>query len=49
VWAAHVVKSAPVLHDDAGYSYGVYDIAIERLASDPGVEALDIANLPRAP
>ena len=49
MWAAHVVKSAPVLHDEAGYSYGVYDIAIERLASDAGVEALDIAHLPRAP
>jgi hypothetical protein len=49
VWAESVVEAAPAFHDDSGLSERVEDIAIEKFVTDAGVEALDIAILPRAP
>ena len=43
-----VVEAPPAFHDDAGFSESVEDFAIEQLVPKPGVEALDVAVLPRA-
>ena len=47
--AERVVEAAPAFHDDAGLSERVEDLAIEQLVPEAGVEALDVAILPRAP
>src|SRR4051812_34673421 len=43
-----VVVTAPALDDDLGLAKGVEDLAIEQFVPEPGIEALDIAILPRA-
>ena len=47
--AERVVEAAPAFHDDAGLSERVEDLAIEKLVTDAGVEALDVSILPWAP
>jgi len=47
--AERVVEAPPAFHDDACLSERVEDLAIEKLVTDAGVEALDVAILPRAP
>src|SRR3954470_14115116 len=43
-----VVVTAPALDDDLGLAKGVEDLAVEQFVPQPGIEALDIAVLPRA-
>ena len=46
--AERVVEAPPAFHDDACLSERVEDLAIEKLVTDAGVEALDVTILPRA-
>ena len=46
--AERVVEAAPAFHDDAGLGERVEDLTIEKLVPDAGIEALDVAVLPRA-
>ena len=41
-------RGAPALDDDLGLAQNVEDLAVERLIAKAGVEALDVAVLPRA-
>ena len=41
-------RSAAAFHDDAGLSERVEDLAIKKLVTHAGVEALDVSILPRA-
>src|SRR5215467_11815980 len=43
-----VVVASPALDDDLGLAQGVEDLAVEQLIAKAGVEALDVAVLPRA-
>jgi hypothetical protein len=49
MWSKRIVEAPPALHDDAGFGEGVEDLAIEKLITEAGIEALDVAILPRAP
>ena len=49
MWPACVVEASPAFDYDAGFSEGVEDLAIEKLVTEAGVEALDVSILPRAP
>src|SRR5207237_8193459 len=42
-----VVVTSPALNDDLGLAQTVEDLAVEQLIAKAGVEALDIAVLPR--
>ena len=42
-----VVVPPPALNDDLGFAQGVEDLAIEQLVAQAGVEAFDVAVLPR--
>jgi hypothetical protein len=42
-----VVVPAPALDDDLGLAQAVEDLAVQELAAQAGVEALDVAVLPR--
>ncbi len=44
-----VVEAPPAPEHDACLSEGIEDLAIEKLVTDAGIEALDVAILPRAP
>src|ERR687885_1277212 len=46
--AHHIVVPAPALDHDLGLLQAVEDFSIEKLISEPGIEALDLAVLPRA-
>src|SRR6266540_6896567 len=43
-----VVVASPALDDDLGLAQSVEDLAVEQLIAKAGVEALDVAVLPRA-
>lgn len=43
-----IVMPAPALDDDLRLAESVEDLAVEQLVPEPGIEALDIAILPRA-
>src|SRR4051794_4158833 len=43
-----VVMPAPALDDDLRLAKSVEDLAVEQLVPEPGIEALDVAILPRA-
>src|SRR5437773_10057534 len=42
-----IVMAQPAFDDDLSFSEGVEDLAIEQLIAKAGVEALDVAVLPR--
>src|SRR6266478_4541863 len=42
-----IVMAPPAFDDDLSFSEGVEDLAIEQLIAKAGVEALDVAVLPR--
>src|SRR5262245_9238952 len=48
VGSCRVVVASPALDDDLGLAQGVEDLAVEQLIAKAGVEALDVAVLPRA-
>ena len=48
MWPDGIVVPAPALDDDLRLAQGVEDLAVEQLVAEPGIEALDIAVLPRA-
>src|SRR5215208_3317809 len=43
-----IVMTAPALDDNLRLAERVEDLAVEQLVPEPGIEALDIAILPRA-
>jgi hypothetical protein len=43
-----IVVASPALDDDLGLAQSVEDLAVEQLIAKAGVEALDVAVLPRA-
>ena len=49
MWTKGVVEAPPALDHDAGLSKSVEDLAIEKLVTEAGVEALDVSILPWAP
>ena len=44
-----IVKAAPTFHDAPGFGERVENLAVKQLIPDGGVEAFDVAILPRAP
>ncbi len=42
-----IVVLPPILNDDAGLLQRVKDLAVEKLVAQAGIEALDVAVLPR--
>src|ERR687898_1466865 len=48
VWAKGVIVPTPALDDDLGLLERGEDLAVEQLVPELGVEALDVAVLPRA-
>jgi hypothetical protein len=43
-----IIEASPAFDDDPGFSERVEDLAIEKLITNAGIEALDVAILPRA-
>lgn len=44
-----IVKAAPAFHDDPSFGERVENLAVKQLIPDAGIEAFDVAILPRAP
>jgi hypothetical protein len=49
MWSKRIVEAPPAFHDDAGFGERVENLAVKQLIPDAGVEAFDVAILPRAP
>lgn len=47
VWPLGVIVAPPVLDDDLGFPKRVEDLAVQEFVSEPGIEALRVAVLPR--
>ena len=49
MWSKRIVEAPPAFHDDAGFGERVENLAVKQLIPDAGVEAFDVAILPRTP